>query len=91
MRKLNKNAQVNNETGLGTNTTLSGRGRFFNRDGNPNMEVRGMMLWERLNIYHSLLTMSMWKFLLVVVIYFLGTNLIFPVFITSLALNTSVG
>jgi len=77
MRKLNKNAQVNNETGLGTNTTLSGRGRFFNRDGNPNMEVRGMMLWERLNIYHSLLTMSMWKFLLVVVIYFLGTNLIF--------------
>lgn len=77
MRKLNKNAQVNNETGLGTNTTLSGRGRFFNRDGNPNMEIRGMMLWERLNIYHSLLTMSMWKFLLVVVIYFLGTNLIF--------------
>lgn len=77
MRKLNKNAQVNNETGLGTNTTLSGKGRFFNRDGNPNMEVRGMMLWERLNIYHSLLTMSMWKFLLVVVIYFLGTNLIF--------------
>ena len=77
MRKLNKNAQVNNETGLGTNTTLSGRGRFFKRDGNPNMEVRGMMLWERLNIYHSLLTMSMWKFLLVVVIYFLGTNLIF--------------
>lgn len=77
MRKLNKNAQVNNETGLGTNTTLSGGGRFFNRDGNPNMEVRGMMLWERLNIYHSLLTMSMWKFLVVVVIYFLGTNLIF--------------
>lgn len=77
MRKLNKNAQVNNETGLGTNTTLSGKGRFFNRDGNPNMEIRGMMLWGRLNIYHSLLTMSMWKFLLVVVIYFLGTNLIF--------------
>lgn len=76
-RKLNKKAQVNNETGLGTNTTLSGGGRFFNRDGNPNMEIRGMMLWGRLNIYHSLLTMSMWKFLLVVVIYFLGTNLIF--------------
>ncbi|MBW0178403.1 ion channel [Sediminibacterium sp.] len=76
-RKLNKKAQINNETGLGTNTTLSGGGRFFNRDGNPNMEVMGMNLWERLNIYHSLLTMSMWKFLLVVVVYFLGTNLIF--------------
>lgn len=77
IRKLNKKAQINNETGLGTNTTLSGGGRFFNRDGNPNMEVMGMNLWERLNIYHSLLTMSMWKFLLVVVVYFLGTNLIF--------------
>lgn len=77
MRKLNKKAQVNNETGLGTNTTLSGSGRFFNRDGNPNMEIMGMPFWERLNIYHSLLTMSMWKFLMVVVLYFLGTNLIF--------------
>jgi len=77
IRKLNKRAQVNNETGLGTNTSLSGSGRFFNRDGNPNMEVMGMPLWERLNIYHSLLTMSMWKFLLVVVIYFMGTNLLF--------------
>lgn len=77
MRKLNKKAQVNNETGLGTNSSLSGSGRFFNRDGNPNMEVMGMPLRERLNIYHSLLTMSMWKFLLVVVIYFMGTNLLF--------------
>ncbi len=77
IRKLNKKAQVNNETGLGTNTSLSGSGRFFNRNGNPNMEIMGMPLWERLNIYHSLLTMSMWKFLLVVVIYFMGTNLLF--------------
>lgn len=77
LKKLNKKAQLNNETGLGTNTTLSGGGRFFNRDGNPNMEVQGMNLWERLNIYHSLLTMPMWKFLLVVVVYFIGTNLIF--------------
>lgn len=41
------------------------------------MQVMGMNLWQRLNIYHSLLTMSMWKFLLVVVIYFMGTNLFF--------------
>jgi inward rectifier potassium channel len=77
IRKLNKKAQINNETGLGTNTTLSGGGRFFNRNGEPNMQVMGMNLWQRLNIYHSLLTMSMWKFLLVVVIYFMGTNLFF--------------
>jgi len=67
---------VDNETGLGTHMALSG-GRFFNRDGNPNMEVRGMTLFERLNVYYALLTMPRWKFLLVVVIFFLGINLIF--------------
>ncbi len=76
IRKLNRNAQVDNETGLGTNTALSG-GRFFNRDGNPNMEVQGMKLFERLNFYYALLTMPQWKFLLVVVLFFLGINLIF--------------
>ncbi|GAC1440460.1 MAG: ion channel [Sediminibacterium sp.] len=76
LKNLNKKAQVNNETGLGTNTALSG-GRFFNANGNPNMEVRGMPFWQRINIYHSLLTMPHWKFLTVVLIFFIGTNLCF--------------
>lgn len=76
IRKLNRKAQVNNETGLGTNTSLSG-GRYFNKDGNPNMEVRGMTLFQRLNFYHALLTMPQWKFLLVVVTFFLAINLLF--------------
>jgi hypothetical protein len=32
MRKLNRKAKVNEETGLGTNTALD-RGRFFNNNG----------------------------------------------------------
>jgi inward rectifier potassium channel len=72
----NKKAQVNNETGLGTNTALSG-GRFFNKDGVPNMEVRGLPFMRRLNIYHSLLSMSRWKFLFAIIIFFVGTNLFF--------------
>lgn len=76
IRKLNRKAQENTETGLGTNTALSG-GRFFNKDGNPNMEVRGMKLSQRLNAFHALLTMPQWKFLLVVVLFFLTVNLVF--------------
>jgi inward rectifier potassium channel len=41
------------------------------------MEVKGMKLFERLNFYYALLTMPQWKFLLVVVIFFLGINLVF--------------
>ncbi|MBZ5857656.1 ion channel [Flavihumibacter profundi] len=76
IRKLNRKAQVNNETGLATNTALSG-GRFINRDGSPNVEVRGMKISQRLNVYHALLTMPQWKFLLAVVTFFLAINLLF--------------
>lgn len=76
LRKFNRKAKVDNESGLSTNSALSG-GRFFNKNGNPNMDVRGMHFFERLNIYHALLSMSRWKFLLVIVCFFIGINLFF--------------
>ena len=76
LKRTNKRAQLNNETGLGTNTALTG-GRFFNKTGVPNMEVRGLHFWQQLNIYHSLLSMSRWKFFLTIVLFFIGVNLFF--------------
>ncbi|MES2332459.1 MAG: ion channel [Bacteroidota bacterium] len=76
LKNPNQKAQVNNETGLGTNTALSG-GRFFNKNGVPNMEVRGLPFMRRLNIYHTLLSMSRWKFFSVIIIFFVGINLLF--------------
>ncbi len=76
LKDPNRKAQVNNETGLGTNTAFNG-GRFFNKDGVPNMEVRGLPFMRRLNIYHSLLSMSRWKFLAVIIVFFVGINLVF--------------
>jgi inward rectifier potassium channel len=75
-RKFNKRAQVNNETGLGVNTSL-GSGRFFNKDGKANIEVRGLHFWERLNLYHTLLSMKHWKFLLMIMLFFIGINFVF--------------
>ncbi len=76
MRKLNRKAKVNEETGLGTNTSLSG-GRFFNNNGAPNIEPNGLPIWRRLNIYHSLLSMPIWKFLISILVFFVIVNLIF--------------
>ena len=75
-KKWNKQAQVNNETGLGTNTALSG-GRFFAKDGKANIEVRGLHFWQRLNLYHTMLSMKRWKFLVSIMVFFIGINLIF--------------
>ncbi len=76
LKKPNRKAEINNETGLGTNTALSG-GRFFNNNGKANIEVTGLPLWKRLNIYHSLLTMPTWRFIAVIFLFFGITNLIF--------------
>ncbi len=82
----NRKAQVNNETGLGTNTALSG-GRFFNKNGVPNMEARGLPFWQRLNIYHSLLSMPRWKFLTVIILFFVSINLIFACLYLFIGIN----
>ncbi len=86
LKNPNRKAQINNETGLGTNTSLSG-GRFFKNNGNPNLDVTGLPFWQRLNIYHSLLSMPTWKFLLVIIGFFVMTNLIFAGLYLSIGIN----
>ncbi len=76
LKHLNKKAQAENETGLSTNSTLSG-GRFFNSNGTPNMEVRGMPFFARLNLYHALLSTKNWKFITVIMVFFVSVNLLF--------------
>lgn len=78
LKSFNKKAKAENETGLGTNSSING-GRFFNKDGSPNIEMRGIPLIERLNLYHTLLSIPKWKFLVVIVGSFILMNLLFAV------------
>ncbi|MBY0481714.1 MAG: hypothetical protein K2Q21_10180 [Chitinophagaceae bacterium] len=73
-KKLNKRAQINTETGLGTNSSLA-QGRFFTKNGTANVEVRGLHFWQQLNLYHALLSMKRWKFLFVIILFFVVINL----------------
>jgi inward rectifier potassium channel len=76
LKHFNKKAKADNETGLSTNSVMNG-GKFFDRSGNPNMRVYGMGFFERLNVYHALLSMKRWKFVLVILIFFISINLFF--------------
>ena len=69
-------AKIENETGLSTNGNLNS-GRFFQNDGKPNMKVRGLKFWERINLYHSLLSLSNFQFVLLIFISFTLINLFF--------------
>lgn len=85
-RRFNKRAKAENETGLTTNANLIG-GRFFSKEGKPNVEIRGLNFWERTNIYHSLLFMKLWKFILTIILFFLSINLIFTFIYLTIGLE----
>lgn len=76
LKSFNNKAKADNESGLGTNSNSNG-GRFFNKDGSPNVEMMGIPLIERLNLYHTLLSLPKWKFLVVIVVAFILMNLLF--------------
>ncbi|MBY0348851.1 MAG: hypothetical protein K2W79_11385 [Hydrotalea flava] len=76
IKHINKKAKNETETGLSTVSSLVG-GRLLNRDGTPNIQVKGMRFFERLNVYHALLSMSIWKFLLIIVLFFITINILF--------------
>ena len=76
MKSFNKRAKAETETGLGTNASING-GRFFRKDGTANVEMHGIPLIERLNLYHTLLSLPKWKFLLIIIVSFITINLAF--------------
>jgi len=85
-KHFNKKAKIENETGLGTNSNLNA-GRFFNKDGTPNIQVGGMSFLEKINWFHSLLNMPRWKFILLVLVFFISTNLIFALLYLAIGIE----
>lgn len=84
--RFGKLGQVDRETGLSTNASMNG-GRFFQKDGRPNLRVEGMEFWRRLNLYHELLHMHYIKFLLVVFSFFIGINLLFALIYMAIGID----
>lgn len=75
-RKINPKAKSEINTGFGVNSSDYG-GRFLNKNGQPNIEKKGVGYFEKLSWYHVLLEMPRWKFFLTIVSFYLGVNLIF--------------
>lgn len=76
LKHINKKAKNETETGLSAVSSLVG-GRLLNRDGTPNIQVKGMGFFEKLNVYHALLSMSLWRFLFIIVLFFISINILF--------------
>lgn len=76
MFRRKRKLQSDNQTGFGVNATSYG-GRFLTKDGNANVHKTGLSLLDRYSVFHSLIDIPRWKFLLLVLATFIAINLVF--------------
>jgi len=77
--KINPKARSEINTGFGVNSSDYG-GRFLNKNGKPNIEKKGISFLEKISWYHIFLDMPRGKFILVILVFYLITNLLFGLF-----------
>ena len=63
-------------TGFGANSNVEG-GRLLNPDGTANLRKRGIPIWERISVYHTLIRMKSSHFIFFILLFYTTINLIF--------------
>jgi len=86
LRKINSKAQATINTGFGVNPSDYG-GRFVNKSGKANIEKSGIGFFEKMSLYHTLLTLPTWEFFLIIFIFFIVINLLFAVVYLWIGVN----
>ena len=76
LRKINTKASSEVNTGFGVNTSDYG-GRFVNKQGDANIEKRGVNFFERISWFHTMLAIPRWKFFSLIFLFFIVINLLF--------------
>ncbi len=77
-------------TGFGPNSSVEGA-RLINPDGTTNLRKRGIPVWERTSIYHTLLRMKLGHFLLIIFLFYTFINLVFAVIYFTIGVEHLVG
>ena len=76
MDTINTKAKADKNTGFGTNASSYG-GRFVNKNGKANVEKRGMHVLQRISWYHTMIGMPGWKFILIILSFYVMINFLF--------------
>lgn len=76
LRKINSKAKTELNTGFGANASDYG-GRFVNKEGKPNTEIKGISFLNRISWYHTMLGLPGWKFLTIIFSFYIIINFVF--------------
>jgi inward rectifier potassium channel len=74
--RLNSKSKTLANTGFGTSASNYG-GRFINKDGSANVVKKGIGLFDKISWYHTMLNLSTWKFLSILLLFYIGINFLF--------------
>ena len=77
-------------TGFGSNASSYG-GRFINHDGTPNIEKKGIGFFARVSWFHSMLSISGWRFFLIILFFYIFVNLLFTLVYYFIGVEHLVG
>jgi len=77
-KKIDPRLKTNNDTGFGPNASTTG-GRFINRDGSFNLRREGISFLDQISIFQRMQALPRWKFLLIIVSFFVAINLLFTI------------
>jgi len=78
LKRINSRAKTDENTGFGTNSNMNG-GRFFKKNGTPDLHKTGIPWLEKNSWYHTLLQLNRWQFLLTIFATYLLINLFFAI------------
>lgn len=76
LHRLNIKAKSLVNTGFGSSASSSG-GRFINKDGSVNATKKGVGILDRISWYHTMLDMPSWKFLSILLLFYISINFVF--------------
>ena len=90
LNSINTKAKAFLNSGFGTNSTSYG-GRFLNKDGTANVQKRGMGFFNRISWFHTLLDMPSWKFITVILFFYIIINLAFALIYFAIGIENLNG
>ncbi len=73
---INRKAKEDKETGLSESSNQSG-GRFFEKEGRPNVQFKGVPFLKQFSIYQYMLKIPSWKFLAFIGLAYVIVNIFF--------------
>lgn len=78
LKRFNTKAKVETNTGFGSNASNYG-GRFLTKNGNANVHKDGIGFFESVSWFHTMLNIPRWKFLFIVLLFYVVVNLFFAI------------